>query len=70
MAPLLDYLRELGATPAAAAPATEAKQLQHHYRTFLVEEHGLAAGTVASYCTWPSCSSPPAPQTACCTRTG
>ena len=51
MVPLLDYLRGLGVvpTPAAAAPATEAEQLQHHYRAYLVEERGLAAGTVAGY---------------------
>ena len=51
MVPMLDYLRGLGVlpTPAAAAPATEAERLQHHYRTFLVEERGLAAGTVAAY---------------------
>ena len=51
MAPLLDYLRAVGVlpTPAAAASSTEAERLQHHYRTFLVEERGLAAGTVAAY---------------------
>jgi len=51
MAPMLDFLRGLGVvpTPAATVPATEAERLQQIYRTFLVEERGLAAGTVAAY---------------------
>jgi site-specific recombinase XerD len=51
MVPLLDFLRGLGVlpTPAAAVPATEAERLQQRYRTFLVEERGLASGTVAAY---------------------
>jgi site-specific recombinase XerD len=51
MAPMLGYLRGLGVapTPAAVAPATEAEQLHEHYRVFLVEERGLAAGTIGGY---------------------
>lgn len=51
MVPMLDFLRKLGVvpTPAPAAPATEAEQLHEHYRVFLVEERGLAAGTIAGY---------------------
>jgi len=51
MAPVLGYLRGVGVvpTPAPAAPATEAEQLQEHYRAYLIEERGLASGTVASY---------------------
>lgn len=51
MVPMLDYLRGLGAvpTPAPAVPATEAEQLEGCYRTYLVEERGLAAGTIAGY---------------------
>jgi integrase/recombinase XerD len=51
MVPVLVYLRELGVVPTSAppAPATEAEQLQEHYRTYLVQERGLAPGTIASY---------------------
>jgi integrase/recombinase XerD len=51
MVPILDYLRGIGVvpTPAPAPPATEAERLQEQYRIFLVQERGLAAGTVASY---------------------
>ena len=51
MVPLLVYLQGLGVvpTPAAAAPATEAERLQHHYRSLLGRRAGLAAGTVAAY---------------------
>jgi integrase/recombinase XerD len=51
MAPMLDYLRNLGVveTPAPAAAATEAEVLVEHYRVFLVQERGLAAGTIAGY---------------------
>ena len=51
MAPMLGYLRSLGVveTPAPVAPATEAEVLQEHYRAFLVQERGLAAGTIAGY---------------------
>jgi site-specific recombinase XerD len=50
MVPMLDYLRELGvaATPSTA-PATEAEELQEHYRSYLVHARGLAPATVASY---------------------
>lgn len=51
MAPMLDYLRGLGAvpSPAPAAPASEVEELQEQYRGFLVQERGLAVGTVSSY---------------------
>ena len=51
MVPMLDYLRGLGVvpTPAPAVPATEAEQLHERYRVYLVEERGLAAGTIAGY---------------------
>lgn len=51
MVPLVDYLRELGVvpTPAPVVPATEAEQLQEHYRSYLVQERGLAAGTIVGY---------------------
>jgi integrase/recombinase XerD len=51
MAPMLDYLRGLGVapTPAPAVPATAAEELHEHYRVFLVEERGLAGGTIAGY---------------------
>lgn len=51
MVPLLDYLRGLGVvpTPAPVVPSTEAEQLQEHYRCYLVQERGLAAGTIAGY---------------------
>jgi integrase len=48
---MLDHLRTLGVveTPAPVAPATEAEVLQEHYRAFLIQERGLAAGTIAGY---------------------
>lgn len=51
MVPMLDYLRGLGVvqTPTPAPPATEAEQLQEHYRSYLVQLRGLAVATVASY---------------------
>lgn len=51
MVPVLGYLRGIGAvpTPVPAAPATPAEMLTAHYRTYLVTERGLAAGTVTSY---------------------
>jgi site-specific recombinase XerD len=51
MVPMLDYLRGVGVapTPAPVAPATEAEQLHERYRVFLVEERGLAAGTIGGY---------------------
>ncbi len=50
VAPLLGYLRGLGVVPVpeAAAPGTPAEDLLEHYRTYLAQERGLAAGTVAS----------------------
>lgn len=51
MVPMLSYLRRLGVvpTPTPAAPATEAEQLQEHYRAYLVQERGLATGSIAGY---------------------
>jgi integrase/recombinase XerD len=51
MVPMLTYLRGLGVvtTPSPAAPATEAEQLHEHYRAYLIQERGLAVGTVAGY---------------------
>jgi integrase/recombinase XerD len=51
MVPMLEYLRGLGVvpTPVPAVPATEAAQLLEAYRTYLVRERGLAAGTVVGY---------------------
>ncbi len=51
MVPMLSYLRGLGvvATPAPAVPPTEVELLHERYRVYLVEERGLAAGTIAGY---------------------
>jgi integrase/recombinase XerD len=51
MMPLLGYLRGLGAvpTPVPVVPATEAERLQERYRDYLLQERGLAAGTIAGY---------------------
>jgi integrase/recombinase XerD len=51
MMPMLDYLRRIGviATPAPAVPVTEAEELHEDYRAYLVQERGLAAGTIAGY---------------------
>ena len=51
LAPLLGYLRELGAVPAAGAPSasTAAERLLEEYRCYLVQERGLAAATVRNY---------------------
>jgi integrase/recombinase XerD len=51
MVPMLGYLRGLGVVPTPAPPAmaTQAEQLQERYRAYLVQERGLAAGTVAGY---------------------
>src|ERR671919_3120464 len=51
MAPMLDYLRGVGAVPepALVAPVTEAEQLEEDYRVYLVQERGSAAGTIAGY---------------------
>jgi len=47
LGPLLDYLRGLGAAPAAvaASPATASGQLLASYKTYLTRERGLAAST-------------------------
>jgi len=51
MVPMLGYLRDIGvvATPVPAGPSTPAEKLIEAYRTYLVQERGLAAGTVADY---------------------
>lgn len=51
MVPMLGYLRGLGVvpTPTPAAPTSESEQVQGRYRAYLVQERGLAAGTVAGY---------------------
>lgn len=50
VAPLLTYLRQLGvvSVPEPAKAKTPAEHLIEHYRTYLTEERGLAAATVAS----------------------
>lgn len=47
MAPLLGFLRGVGAAPAAVAPVagTPAEVLLERYRRYLLVERGLAAGT-------------------------
>lgn len=51
MVPMLEYLRGLGVvpTPLPVAPVNEAEQLHEQYRAYLVQERGLAVGTVAGY---------------------
>lgn len=51
MAPVIEYLRGLDVipTPAPVGPATPAEELIQHYRSYLVQERGLAASTVTSY---------------------
>ena len=51
MIPMLGYLRGIGvvATPVPAAPSTPAEKLIEAYRIYLVQEKGLAKGTVADY---------------------
>ena len=48
--PLLDYLRELGAAPAATAPAvvTPLEVLLERFGSYLIAERGLTAGTARS----------------------
>ena len=50
VAPLLTCLRRLGvvSVPEPAKATTPAEHLLEHYRTYLTEERGLAAATVAS----------------------
>lgn len=51
VAPLLAHLRHLGvvAVPKLAVATTPAEQIIERYRAYVVEERGLAAGTVTSY---------------------
>jgi site-specific recombinase XerD len=51
MVPMLGYLRGMGAvpTPVRVAAATEAERLGERYRDYLVQERGLAAGTITGY---------------------
>lgn len=51
LAPVLGYLRGLGVVPPAAAPppTTAAQVLLEGYRRYLVQERGLADGTVKHY---------------------
>jgi integrase/recombinase XerD len=52
LAPLLDYLRALGAAPERALvppPAGPVDPLVERYRAYLLGERGLAAGTVSYY---------------------
>jgi hypothetical protein len=49
MAPLLSYLREAGVTPVAQPLLTPLAVLLAGYRSWLVQERGLAATTVLRY---------------------
>lgn len=51
MVPMLGYLRGLGVvpTPSPAVAVSETEQLHERYRCYLVQERGLAAGTIAGY---------------------
>ncbi len=49
MVPLLSYLREAGVTPAAKPLLTPLGALLGQYRSWLVQERGLAATTVLRY---------------------
>jgi integrase/recombinase XerD len=51
MTPVLAYLRGLGVvpTPSPLGPVTPAEWLMQQYRAYLVQERGLAVGTVCSY---------------------
>lgn len=51
MVPLLDYLRELGVVPIPepVVAVTETEKLLECYSAYLVQERGLAAGTIAAY---------------------
>lgn len=51
MVPMVGYLRGIGVvpTPRLAVAVGEAERLQEQYQAYLVEERGLAAGTIAGY---------------------
>jgi site-specific recombinase XerD len=49
LVPLLSYLRDVGVTPAAKPVLTPLGALLGEYRTWLVQERGLAATTVLRY---------------------
>ena len=49
MMPLLNYLREVGVTPAAKPPATPLEGLLGEYRIWLARDRGLAPATVLRY---------------------
>ena len=51
VAPLVGYLRSLGVVPIPepVLPVTPAAQLLELFRTYLIEERGLALGTAVSY---------------------
>lgn len=51
IAPVLAYLRGLGAVPAPSptGPASPAEELLERYRAYLVRERGLTASTICSY---------------------
>ncbi len=49
MVPLLSYLREVGVAPAARPSLTPLGVLLGHYRSWLVQDRGLAAATVLRY---------------------
>ncbi len=49
MRPLLSYLREVGVTPAARPAPSPLGALLGEYRTWMVQERGLAASTVLRY---------------------
>jgi site-specific recombinase XerD len=51
LVPMLDYLRGLGVIPmpVPVAPVSEVERLIEDYRTYLVHERGLAAGTIVGY---------------------
>ena len=49
MVPLLSYLRDVGVTPVAKPVLTPLGALLGEYRTWLVQERGLAATTVLRY---------------------
>ncbi|WP_198169877.1 site-specific integrase [Agromyces laixinhei] len=49
MAPLLSYLREIGVAPGAQPPVTPLGGLLARYRSWMVQERGLAPATVLRY---------------------